>query len=329
MYKSVVAVALAAAVAVVQPARAQQEETSLALPALTITFTPVYVAADAGLWAKHGLNVKLQDISGLGSTNAMLAGSVDFAVGSGPTVIRANIRGQKIIGVALMANGVAFETVMRPEATGGLTRQSPLADRARSFRGKKIMVDNPNTIVHAFLRYIARKGGVDPEREITVVSMQPAAALAALKSGAIDGGTFTLPWSHTAVRQGNVLMATGYGDVPELLPFGSTATLTRPGFCEQKPSICTKLVAGYKEAHAFVHDRQAEAIEILKKRMPTVDPADLAGAYAQMKTTTPRSPGFTEEGFMRAQTLMLEGGMIKPEEKLSSFKDIYTNAYVR
>ena len=37
----------------------------------------------------------------------------------------------------------------------------------------------------------------------------------------------------------------------------------------------------------------------------------------------------TEEGWAKAQELALVAGMIKPEEKLSSFAELYTNKYAK
>jgi ABC-type nitrate/sulfonate/bicarbonate transport system substrate-binding protein len=258
----------------------------------------------------------------------MLAGSVDFTVHSGPSLIRGNIRGQKMVAVALMANGVAFEISVRPEAAAGVTMAMPLAERARSLKGKKIAVDTHNTIIHAFLRYIVRKGGIDPERDIVVPTMHAPAQLAAIKSGAIDGAVFVFPFTKTSQREGNVLVASGLTDVPELLPFASADTATRPEFCEKNASICEKLCAGYAAAHAFIHDHPAEALEILRKRMPSVHPDDLKGSFEQMQKTTPRDIRMSEEGLRHAQELMLAGGMIKEGEKLSSFAALYTNKFI-
>lgn len=328
--RSLAAAALAGCVvAAASPSRAENEKTSIAMPILTVTFTPVYVALDAGFWKKAGLDVTLHDIAGLGATNAMLAGSTDFTVHSGPSLIRGNIRGQKMVAIALMASGVAFEISMRPEAARGITMAVPLAERARSLKGKKIAVDTPNTIIHAFLRYIARKGGVDPEREIVVSSMHAPAQLAAIKSGALDGAVFVFPFTKTSQREGNVLVASGITDVPELLPFASADTATRPEFCDKNVSICEKLCAGYAEAHVFIQDRPAQALDILRKRMPDVHPDDLKGSFEQMQKTTPRSIRMSEEGLAHAQELMVIGGMIKEEEKLPSFSAIYTNKFIR
>ena len=212
---------------------------------------------------------------------------------------------------------------------GGITMATPLVERAKSLKGKKIAVDSPNSVVDGFLRYIAAKGGLDTARDLTVSYMQPAAMLAALSSGAIDAGVHTFPWTKTSQRQGDVLIASGITDVSELLPTTATSTTTRPDFCDQKPSVCAKLVHGYVLAHAFIHEHPKESIEVLKKKMPTTDLSDLESSFAEMRKTTPRVPSFSEASFLNAQKLMLVGGMMKEEEKLASFKDFYTNEFVK
>src|ERR1044071_5671482 len=104
------ALAFAFSAALAQPAASQPtEETSIALPVLTISFAQTYIADELGFWTKRGLKVKLHDIAGIGSMNAVLAGSVDFTNSSGPTVIRANIRGQKVLGIGSTLGGLACD----------------------------------------------------------------------------------------------------------------------------------------------------------------------------------------------------------------------------
>jgi NitT/TauT family transport system substrate-binding protein len=325
---ALIAAALVAATAPGLSARAETEKTSIALPALTVTFLPVYVAKDLGYWNKLGLDVTLHDITGIGATNAMLAGSVDFAVQSGPSLIRGNSRGQKMVGVALMADGVAFEIDVTKKAAGKMTMSAPLAERAKLLKGKTISVDSPKTVVEGFLRYIAAKGGLDPDRDLKMTFMQPPAAMAAISNDSIDGAVLNFPWTKGAQRQGAVLIASGLSDVPDLLPTIATPTTTRPDFCKEHRSICVKLVKGYIQAHAFILDHPKQTAEVAKKRMPKSNPDDIAASLAALAKTTPRVPLFQEASFKHAQELMLVGGMIKKDEMLTSFKDIYTNEFV-
>jgi ABC-type nitrate/sulfonate/bicarbonate transport system substrate-binding protein len=338
MNKNRTGVALAAAVAAVlgfaPPAGAQQkEETSLALPALTAFFASTYIAADAGLWDKHGLDVKLTQITGIGAMNAVLSSSVDFSNSSGPSIIRSNIRGQKLVAIGSTLDALPFELVVRKDVAeaAGITMQSPMEKRAEALKGKKVSVDSPNTIVHGYLRYFARKGGVNPERDYTVASMQPEVALAGLKGKEIEGAILSTPFSASAERQGTgVIVASSLkGDFKEMLPFTFNIIPARPEFCAQKPSVCQKLMDGYLDALNFIQDKPKESLEILQKRMGGINADDLKSAFDDVRKWTPRTNKVLLEGLQHSQELMLAGQMIKDDEKLSSFDAIYTNKFTK
>jgi len=338
MVKNRAKVIIAAAAAFVlgfgPPAAAQQrEETSLALPALTAFFASTYIAADAGLWTKHGLDVKLTQITGIGAMNAVLSSSVDFSNSSGPSIIRSNIRGQKLVAIGSTLDALPFELVVRKDIAdaAGLTLKTPIAKRAEALKGKKVSVDSPNTIVHGYLRYFARAGGINPERDMTVASMQPEVALAGLKAREIDGAVLSTPFSAAAERQGTgkIVVSSLAGDFPEMLPFTFNVIPARPEFCNQKPGVCQKLMDGYLDALNFIQDKPKESLEILQKRMGGIDPTDLAGAFEHVRKWTPRTTKVLEEGMRHSQELMLAGQMIKEDEKLTSFADIYTNKFTK
>ena len=333
MHRPTMALALAAgAFALASPAAAQDEAT-VSLPALSVNFSPNYIAHDAGLWKAAGIDVKLTQISGIGSMNAMLSGSVEFSNSSVATVIRANIRGQKVLAIGTALEGIAQEIVLGNAAAkaAGVTETSPMVERARALKGKRLSVDSPNTLPHAFIRYIARKGGLDPERDITVASMQPEAATAALKSGAIDGMAGGMPPTVRAVQEKlGILLASGIrGDVPELMPVSNNVIVTRPDTCEKRASLCTKLMDGYNRAVAFMHDKPKESIDILAKRMPGMDRETLELSYERLLKWTPKSTRMSEANFANIQKFMIAGGMLKAEEAMSSFGAIYTEKFAR
>lgn len=309
-------------------AAAQMENTSIALPAQTIIFLPVYVAEDKGLWKDLGLNVALHDITGIGSTNAMLGGSVDFAVQSGESLIRGNIRGRHMLGIALMADGEAFELEARKQSFPGFDPSAPLAKRMAALKGKKINVDAPNTVTEALVRYFAAKAGLNAKADLTLVYMQPTEAIAALKSGAIDAAMLNFPWNETAQREGAIVMASGLTDLPELTPAIATTTTTRGDFCDGHASICEKLVHGYVEAHKFIHEHPDQALQIAEKRMPNANLSDLQKSMALIVKTTPLAPRYQAAGFAHAQQIMVAGGMLRKDEMRTSFAGMFTNKYV-
>ena len=164
--------------------------------------------------------------------------------------------------------------------------------------------------------------------------MTPDASFAALKSGAIEGFVQALPYTLVPVRQGTgVILSSNLReppDFPELAPQVFNGVVTRADECTRKPTVCKRTVDGFQRAMDYMHDHPKESLAILAKRLPGEDPAVLAEGFKLMVPWTPRTGGrMDDEGWRKAQELMLIAGMIKPDEQLKSFKDIYTNKYIK
>ncbi len=332
-----IALGLAAALGFATAASAA-DDAVLALPAVNMGFAPAYIAEHNGYWSKRGLDMKIVEITGIGSMNAVLAGSADFSISSGMTIIRANIRGRKVIEIAHTYDGLIDEIVVstKEAKAAGVTLNSPIAKRAALLKGKTIALGGPNTLPHAYLRMFARKGGLDPERDFKIAAMQPQAALAALKAGRIDGMVETMPDPIQAVDGGyGVLISSGLrggpgdkGDFPELQPIALNGVMTTPEECQKKPSYCERMVAGIAEGLTFLHAHPKESIEILQKRIPGMEPDVFRKSFELLLKWIPKTPRMDDAKFANAQQVMLIGRMIKPSDKLSSFASIYTNKYV-
>jgi ABC-type nitrate/sulfonate/bicarbonate transport system substrate-binding protein len=324
---------VAAAIVGNRPALAQQkEEVTFAMPAITFAFVPAYIAQDMGFWSKRGLEVKLPVITGIGAMNALLSRSAEFSISSIPTIIRARARGQNVVAIAGAFEGTAVELVIRKDLAeaGGITHSAPLGQRAAALKGRTVAILAPNTIVHAYLRYFARRGGIDPERDFKLAIMSQEASIAALKTRDVDAMAQVLPYSTIAIHNGSaVILSSGpRGDLPELLPFQLNSVMARPDYCEAQPRVCTAMVGGYGDGMRFLHENPAEAKAILRKRIPNMEQGPFDEAFDLTRRWTPPEVRFSEKGIANAQELMLVGGMLKPEEKRSSLGDIYTNKYI-
>ncbi len=327
------ALAFALALGVARPAAAETDHATIALPAITFAFAPVYIAQDKGFWTRRGLEVKSPVITGIGAMNAVLSGSVEFSISSMPSVIRANIRGRRIMAIGQAFEGTAVELVLRKDIAEakGITIKSPLAQRAAALKGLKIGMLAPNTIVHAYLRYFASKGGIDPERDFTLSFMSQQAEIAALKTRDIGAMAQVLPYSTIAIHNGSAAMLSSgnAGDFPEMLPFALNGITARPDTCDKRPKTCETMVAGYEEAMRFLKANPKEAAAILKTRIPHMDPATFDDAFETTRRWTPDTMKTDVRGMQHAQQLMLIGQMIEPSQELKSFDSIYTNKYVK
>ncbi|HEX3972271.1 MAG TPA: ABC transporter substrate-binding protein, partial [Stellaceae bacterium] len=232
------------------PVRAEEEHTLLTLPADVMQFLGIYAAQDLGFWKDQGLDVKTQFITGIGSFNAVVAGSADFSVSSAASLTRAAAKGQRMLAIANMIDKPVWVIVLSKEIAEAahFDPKAPLAERAKILAGKKMSVDGINSVIHGYLKVIAKAGGVDPD-SMTIAPLAPSETLAAFSRHAIDGFINGPPWPQIVLQQGTgVAIASPLtGDPDWIAPNGSGVIVTRPQFCVEHRSICMKMGKGLAE----------------------------------------------------------------------------------
>jgi len=305
---------------------------TIAVPALSFSFTMEYVAQDLGLFAKNGVAAKEVYIAGLGSINAVISGSADFALASGASLTRAAAHGQRLLAIAALADRSFGEVVLRKSLAdaAGFDPHAPLAKRAQLLKGHTIAVDSINALNHVYLRLVALAGGIDPDSmQIAVVA--PPSMPAAFATHQIDGFSMTPPWPQQPLLAGTaVLIASGPdGDPPNLTPLINSVLLTRHEVCSGRPDLCAKIGHAYAEAAEVIRDRPDTVIGVLEKRFPKLDAKTVAAAFAVLRKITPVPPAPTLAGIRNNETFNVMAGLLKPEQQLKSFDGLFTDRYVR
>ncbi|HUB96394.1 MAG TPA: ABC transporter substrate-binding protein [Stellaceae bacterium] len=330
--KKPAALAAAALLLGLAPAKAQTEHTSMVMPALAYVFLSTYVAEDAGIWAKEGLDVKVSFVSGVGAFNAVLTGSADFSNSSGLTIDRAAARGQRLLAIANVLNRLPLDVVIRKDIAEAahFDPAAPLLQRAKIIAGRTMAVDGLGSIVHGDLLDVMKAGEVDPQG-VQITPMQPADMLAAFARKSIDGFSNGPPWPQRVLTDGSaVLVASGEkGEPPGLYPLAFGLIVARPQFCQDHRSICLKMGHSMVEAAKFIHEHQDETRAILKKRFPDIPDKAAEASFEEVRDNTPLSPVVTEEALANADKMNLEAGLIKPADALSSYKGLSTDEFVR
>ena len=102
----------------------------------------------------------------------------------------------------------------------------------------------------------------------------------------------------------------------------------RPEFCIEHRSICMKMGHALVAAVKFIHAKKADSLAILEKRFPKVDRAVMEPAFDMVEQSMSPLPIVTEAAIANADRLNIEAGFMKPQEKLSSYKELYTNDFV-
>jgi NitT/TauT family transport system substrate-binding protein len=316
-----------------QHARAEElEDINFAYPGFALSLADIFIADDLDLWAKHGLRPKEIQIAGLGSINAVISGSVDFAEASALSTMRAAARGQRLLIVANLHTRPMVQVSLRKEiaAAAGIGPDTPFAKRGLALKDKIVVVDSINSVIHAYVRLIVARAGLDPEA-VRIAPMQPLDMLAAYEKGQIDGMAQTLPWPMKPVQEGTAVMI---GDGPkgepaDLNPSVNTVVVTKAETCEKRPSLCFKVGQTIADVVDIIEDRPAEALAILKKRFNTLDGKLMEAAFEEVRIATARPPVTNAAALQRAELFNVEAGLMKREEMLQSYDGLFTDKYVK
>ncbi|HWE72597.1 MAG TPA: ABC transporter substrate-binding protein [Stellaceae bacterium] len=330
------AASLAILVAAASSAHADIEKTSMAFPAIAPIFSSSWIAQDAGIYKEVGLDVSEQVITGIGSTNAVIAGSMDFANASGVTLTRAAARNQPIIGIANTYDRSGFWVVLSKKAAEAhhFDPKAPLAERAKILKGLKFAVGGIQTIPHSYLNAIAKMGGLDPQSDLIVSAIAPPETPGAMQTGAVDGASVGPPVVEQVVQdQGAVVIANGTTanpvDPPWLTHVDANVVLVKQQTCIDHKSLCVKMGQALVKAAAFIHDHPKETTAMLSKRTRITDQKVLDDMYKVTLESTPLAPVLDAKGLETADQLNVEAGFLPADQKLKSYDNIFTNEYVQ
>jgi NitT/TauT family transport system substrate-binding protein len=156
----------------------------VAYAAITAAFSIPWLAKEAGIFQRHGLDVELVYIAaGSRAVQTLVGGSVDVAAIGGPAGVDAKLAGADTVYVAIPVNRVIVFTVAAPQI-----------QKVEELRGKSIGVTRVGTVTDFFTRLYLRQNGLVPDRDVMIRQMGGLPeTVAGLKAGQIQGGTFGFP----------------------------------------------------------------------------------------------------------------------------------------
>lgn len=170
------------------PLQAQSQRFPVAYSAISATQTGLYITKEAGLFEKHGLNVDLIYIGGgTRVAQAVIAGEFPIALAGG-TIVNANLAGGDITIVGGIVNVPAFYLIVHPS----IKKPADLKDKA-------LGITRYSSSTDFTLRYLIKKWGMDPDRDVKILQMggQPE-ILAGVQAGVIQG---EISLRHRTTRQ--------------------------------------------------------------------------------------------------------------------------------
>jgi NitT/TauT family transport system substrate-binding protein len=167
------------------------------VPSVTVGNIIIFVAKEAGLFEKYGLDAEIVVVQGSGvASKAMIGGSLDIAPVATPTVISANLAGADLTILAHTMPSVIHALMVKPEIK-----------RAEDLKGKKIAISSFGSLTDFLVRSIMKKKGLSPDRDVSFLQIGgDAERLAALNQGVADAAAISYPGYARAQKLGFAML---------------------------------------------------------------------------------------------------------------------------
>ena len=229
--------------------------------------SPPWAAHEAGIFAKHGLQVEvIATPSGLQGMNTLIAREVDFVHIAGGTTAGAAVGGADVKIVATFVGTLLLNLAVRPEI-----------ERAEQLRGKSIGISRYGTSLHTGARLAVRHFGMEAGRDVAIVEIGSGDwIVGALQSGRIQGGVFGYPATSRALKLGNRLML----HLPTLnLSYAANGLSTRGELIRNDSDLVRRYLAAVIEASALMKKDRAFSLGVLRKYLRNDDAEILGETY--------------------------------------------------
>jgi NitT/TauT family transport system substrate-binding protein len=230
-------------------------------------FTPVWVAQEAGLFKKHGLDASLKLLNSQVAAQALVAGEVDV-ISTGPDLVNARLQGAPVQYVGATLQRFIFQLW----AAKGLNSLPDL-------KGKTVGVTTPRTSTEIATREALKKTAIISERDVSFLYLQTIPAiLTAVLSAKTAAGTISAPNTLKARDAGlSLLIDIAQVNVPGLhLAYGATEKTIKT-----TPNSVYAFLKALAEATALAKHNPAVAKKAIGKYAETDDAKIIDGTYEQ------------------------------------------------
>lgn len=188
---AVIWVAFLLSTSVQSPADAQElKKVRIGYPALSLTFLTFFVAKDAGIYKKHGLEVDMVQMAGAVQTSALVAGEIDYLTGiTSPLVAAA--RGLPFKGIMITHEKTLFWIISQPDIR-----------RMEDLKGKSVAVDRLATLQDIVARDLIKRKGVNPDQVTYIQTSSVSNSVQALVQGNVAAAVLSLPHNFVMTQKG-------------------------------------------------------------------------------------------------------------------------------
>ncbi len=230
-------------------------------------FTPIYVAYEAGLFKKYGLNAKLQLVNPQVSAQAVISGEADFYT-EGSDLINARLQGGPVKYFGATLQQFVFQMWAAKEINS-----------VQQLRGKTYAATTPRAALDIATREGLKRNGLVPDKDVKILYVQTIpAVLTSITSGKTSGGTLSAPNNLKARDAGmNMVADIGKMNIPGLqMAYGATES-----YIKSNPNTIYAFLKAVAEAVVVARKDAALTKKAIAKYTKTDDAQLIDETYDQ------------------------------------------------
>ena len=277
MNKMIALLALALVPLLSPQLHAQTKSIPVAYSAVSATQSSFFVTKEGGYFEKHGLLVEpVYVASGTKVAQAVIAGEFPVALAGG-TVVNATLGGGDIVIFGGLVNVPSFYIYVHPSIK-----------RPDDLKGKAIGVTTYGSSTDFSIRYLIKKWGMEPDKDIKVLQMggQPQ-IVAAMTGGSVQGGVLSSPSNFHATKAGFQLLV----DFKKVgLDYPTVSLVSTRSFIKRDPQTVRRFLMAYSEGTERLYRDKEFTMKVIAKYTKTSDREALESAYGFATTFIERPP---------------------------------------
>ncbi len=251
-------------------AQAQQKAVVGLSVAKTFEFMPANIGNELGLWKKRGLDVEVVTFRGDSDLQqAMVAGSVDFGLGSGVGASGVIAKGVPIKIIYAISNNPGLMVVIAGKDSG--------INSVKDLKGKTIGVPRHNSLPDWIAKRLCKEMGWDIEKGMIRVPLGGfREQMAAMQTKQSDGFIWSADGGYEVEEKGMGKIIVSIGEFVKDFLFEQIQAPNR--LIEKEPEKVSRFLQGWAESTAYMKANKDKAIELLAKYLE-VSPAVARRVY--------------------------------------------------
>src|SRR5499427_8889514 len=275
-------------------------------------FTPIWVANDAGLFKKYGLNAKLQLLNPQVSAQAVIAEEADFYA-DGPDLTNARLHGGQVKYFGCTMQQLVFQMWGAKEIAA-----------VKDLKGKAVAASTPRAALDTATRETLKRNGLTPDKDVQILYVQTVPAiLSSVLGGKTSAGTLSAPNTLKAKEAGlNLLVDIGKLNIPAFqVAYGTTEK-----YLKNNPNTVYAFLKAIAEGVVLSHKDASVAKKTIGKYAKIEDAPTIDGTYEAF------APYWAMNLAVRPEAIKAQFEYLDEKEfanaKNAEPKDFYDNSFV-